>query len=371
LEPSGIRYLGGLLIPTFMRMDEVLRLALGLLPVLLFLAALRVLDSYKLVPQRKVLSALFAGAAAAWLCYHFNTFIFQQLPENQDHYAHFGAPLVEELAKAVYWIFLIATARVAFMVDSGICGFAVGAGFAVVENIFYLDVLKDKSMAVWFLRGFGTAVMHGGVAALGAIITTYLSESRKWRGVALFAPGLLVAILLHSLFNLGLLSPAATTVVTIAGLPVILGLVFYFSERSLRRWLGGKLDRDIDMLNMIARGEFQKTRSGTYLMSLNDAFPPEIRGDMLCLLQLTIELSVRAKSDLLFREVGLEVAPDPELENQFKELKYLEKSIGPTGMLAIRPLLSQTPRDLWEMHQLAQGRALARKLSTTRTEFER
>jgi hypothetical protein len=242
------------------------------------------------------------------------------------------------------------------MVDSGICGFAVGAGFAVVENIFYLHVLEGKSMAVWFLRGFGTAVMHGGVAALGAIITTYLSESRKWRGVVLFAPGLAVAVLLHSLFNLGLLSPAATTVVTIAGLPVILGLVFYFSERSLRRWLGGKLDRDIDMLNMIARGEFQKTRSGTYLMSLNDAFPPEIRGDMLCLLQLTIELSVRAKSDLLFREVGLEVAPDPELENQFKELKYLEKSIGPTGMLAIRPLLSQTPRDLWEMHQLAQGR---------------
>jgi len=91
------------------------------------------------------------------------------------------------------------------------------------------------------------------------------------------------------------------------------------------------------------------------LLSLHDAFPPEIRGDMLCLLQLTTEISVRAKSDLLFREVGLELSPDPELDNQFKELKYLEKSVGPTGMLAIRPLLSQTPRDLWEMHRLARG----------------
>jgi len=144
--------------------------------------------------------------------------------------------------------------------------------------------------------------------------------------------------------------------VTIAGLPVILGLVFYGSERSLRGWLGGKLDRDIDMLNMIAHGEFHKTRTGAYLMSLNDLFPAEIRGDMLCLLQLTIELSVRAKSDLLFREVGLEVAPDPELDSQLKELKYLEKNIGPTGMLAVRPLLSQTPRDLWEMHRLSQAR---------------
>jgi hypothetical protein len=52
------------------------------------------------------------------------------------------------------------------------------------------------------------------------------------------------------------------------------------------------------------------------------------------------------------REYGLEVPPDPELERYFKELRYLEKSIGPTGMLAIRPLLFQTPRDLWEMQQL-------------------
>jgi protease PrsW len=52
------------------------------------------------------------------------------------------------------------------------------------------------------------------------------------------------------------------------------------------------------------------------------------------------------------REAGLEAAPDPALESHFKELKYLEKSIGPTGMLAVRPLLSQTRRDLWEMHHL-------------------
>jgi hypothetical protein len=88
-------------------------------------------------------------------------------------------------------------------------------------------------------------------------------------------------------------------------------------------------------------------------MSLNDAFPGEVRGDMLALLHLTIELSARAKGDLLLREAGMEVPPDPVLESRFKELKYLEKSIGPTGMLAVRPLLKQTPRDLWEVHHLA------------------
>jgi RsiW-degrading membrane proteinase PrsW (M82 family) len=335
-----------------MWIDEALRGALALLPVLMFLAALRLLDSYKLVSLRTVGTALAAGAMAAAICYGINTVIFQQLHANQDLYIHFGAPVVEELAKGAFWVFLIATARVAFMVDSAICGFAVGAGFALVENIAYLHVLNGRGFGVWLMRGFGTAVMHGGVAAIGAFISVYLSESRQWRGARQFAPGLVVAMMLHSLFNQGVLSPAGSTAVTVAGLPLIFGVVFYFSERSLNRWLGGKLDQDIDMISMIAGGEFKQTPQGAYLMSLNDAFPPEVRGDMLTFLHLTLELSARAKGDLIRREMGLEVPPDPALESYFKELRYLEKSIGPTGMLAIRPLLSQTPRDLWEMYHL-------------------
>jgi len=332
--------------------DEVLRIAVALLPVLLFLAGLRVLDSYKLVSKTTVASALAAGAVAAIVCYGINTVVFQHLQEGQDQYARFGAPVVEELAKAAFWIFLIASARVAFMVDSAICGFAIGAGFALVENVSYLQVLGGRSFGIWLIRGFGTAVMHGGVAAIGAFVSVYLSESRRWRGVRQFAPGLLMAMLLHSLFNQGVLSPAGSTAAVMAGLPLIFIIVFYFSERSLHRWMSGKLDQDIDMLFMIANGEFKQTPQGAYLMSLNDAFSPEVRGDMLTLLHLTIELSARAKGDLMRREAGLEVLPDPDLESHFKELQYLEKSIGPTGMLAVRPLLSQTPRDLWEIHQL-------------------
>src|SRR5580704_8314463 len=335
-----------------MWIDDALRVALALLPVLMFLAALRVLDSYKLVSLRTVGTTLAGGAIAAVICYGINTVIFRQLHENQDRYIRFGAPVVEELAKGAFWVFLIASARVAFMVDSAICGFAIGAGFALVENVTYLQVLHGRDFGIWLMRGFGTAVMHGGAAAIGAFISVYLSESRQWRGTRQFAPGLVVAMMLHSLFNQGALSAAGSTAATVAGLPLIFMVVFYFSERSLHRWLGGQLDQDIDMIAMIASGEFKQTPQGAYLMSLNDAFPPEVRGDMLTFLHLTLELSARVKGELMLREAGLEVPPDPSWESNFKELRYLEKSIGPTGMLAIRPLLSQTPRDLWEMHQL-------------------
>jgi len=339
-----------------MQVHDLLRFALALLPVLLFLAALQGLDSYKLVSARTVFAALIAGAVAAGLCFAFNTLVFRSFPEYQDQYARFGAPVVEELAKSAYWIFLIATARAVFMADSAICGFAVGAGFSLIENMTYLHLLQGTSAGIWILRGFGTAVMHGGVAALGAAISAFLLESRRWSGVPLFAPGLLAAIALHSLFNQNLQSPVASTVTAFVGLPVILVFVFYLSERSLRRWLGSKLDQDIDMLSMIGSDEFQQTRLGAYLTNLQEAFPPTVRGDMLSLLQLSSELSARAKSELMLRELGMEVPPDPELGGMFAELRYLEKSIGPTGMLAVRPLLSQTPRDLWEMHRMGQGR---------------
>ena len=331
---------------------DLLRFAMALVPVLLFLIALRALDSYKLVSIRAVLLALGAGALAAVLCFSINTFVFHRFPGLENQYAQFGAPVAEESAKAIYWICLIATARVAFMADSAICGFAVGAGFAFIENISYLHILEGKGLSIWILRGFGTAVMHGGVAALGATLSVSLLAERKMVGFRVFLPGVLASILLHSLFNQSLQSPVASTIAAVAGLPVIFGIVFYFSEKSLRTWLGEKMDRDIDMIGMIGSREFQETRVGAYLVTLQEAFSPAVRGDMLSLLQLTSELSARAKSELMLREMGLNVEPDPELESLLTELRYLERSIGPTGMLAIRPLLSQTPRDLWELHRL-------------------
>lgn len=330
--------------------DELVRVGLALLPVLFFLAALSLLDSYKLVSLGKVAGALGAGMVAAGVCFAINRSFFQQFPQYQDEYGRFGAPVVEELAKGAFWIFLIATARVAFMVDAAICGFAAGAGFALVENVLYLQVLEGRGIGIWLLRGFGTAVMHGGVAAIGAVTAVYLFESRGWREVRQFAPSLVGAIMLHSLFNQGVLSPASSIAVTVAGLPLVFLVVFYVSEQSLKRWLSGKLDQDIDMIAMIASGEYKQTPQGAYLMSVKDAFPPEVRGDMLTLLHLTLEISARVKGNLMRREAGLEVPPDPTLESHFRELRYLAKSIGPTGMLAVRPLLSQTPRDLWEIH---------------------
>ena len=48
-------------------------------------------------------------------------------------------------------------------------------------------------------------------------------------------------------------------------------------------------------------------------------------------------------------QAGIEVSTDPELQEQLAEMKFLEKSIGQTGKLAILPFVHTSSRDLWQL----------------------
>jgi len=55
---------------------------------------------------------------------------------------------------------------------------------------------------------------------------------------------------------------------------------------------------------------------------------------------------------MMLREAGFRLDVDPEVREKFKELEFLEKSIGPTGKLSIAPFLHQKSRDLWQLYML-------------------
>jgi hypothetical protein len=61
---------------------------------------------------------------------------------------------------------------------------------------------------------------------------------------------------------------------------------------------------------------------------------------------------VKAKGMLMMREAGFKIPADPEVKAHFDELRYLEKSIGKTGQLALHPFLHTRQRDLWQITML-------------------
>ena len=138
----------------------LLGIGVSILPVFLFFGILVVLDSYKLVARRGVLLAIAAGIAAALVSYLVNVRLRPALGMDFTEYSRYVSPFVEEVCKVAYIVFLKSRRRLGFVVDSAILGFAIGTGFAVTENLYYLAVHPDASIWVWFVRGFGTAGMR-------------------------------------------------------------------------------------------------------------------------------------------------------------------------------------------------------------------
>lgn len=332
--------------------DLVVRAAVALLPVVAFLVGLVVLDSYKLVRPRAVVRSLAAGAAAAALAFVAHRGLLPLTGLDLPTFSRYVAPLVEEGAKAAYLVYLLRSHRIGFLVDAAIHGFAIGAGFALVENLYYLGALLDASPLTWVARGFGTALMHGGATALFGITVQAFFERSDAPHLTALLPGFALAYVLHAGFNHFLLSPLASAAFLVLSLPLLVLAVFHRSEAATRAWLGSGFDTDEELLRLLRTQGLADTRVGRYLHALRTHFPAEVVADMVCLLRLRTELSIRAKGLLMLRNEGFDAPPDPALAAKLREIAYLEGSVGPTGLLALGPLLPSGRRERWQRHLL-------------------
>ncbi len=332
--------------------DLLTRAPVGLLPVLIFLIVLLYMDSYKLVSLHTVLWVILAGALLPIAGYWINGYAMTALGWDLPAYSRYAAPVIEEGLKASVMVFLFRTNRIGFLVDAAILGFAVGAGFGVVENFYYLYMASDAHIAVWIVRGFGTAIMHGGAMALFGIMAQVLTERSMKINPLLYVPGFIVAVIVHSVFNHFPGTPILTTVGTLLLLPPILLVVFQKSARSMHAWLELDFDEDALLLEQINSGEFAGSKIGRFLEDLKLKFPGPVVVDMLCYLRLYTELALRAKGVLMMRENGLDAPVGERTRAKFEEMHYLERSVGKTGILAISPFLQMTRKDLWQLYVL-------------------
>jgi RsiW-degrading membrane proteinase PrsW (M82 family) len=335
-----------------MSADVLLPALVGVLPVLSFLAALLYLDSYKLVKLRSVIAVVVCGIVAAGASYLINGYALGLLAMEFTTFTRYVGPVTEELLKGLVIVALIRSHRIGFLVDAAIFGFAVGTGFAMVENLYYLDLVPDAGMGTWIVRGFGTAIMHGGATAIFAVMGLALLEQGRRENLQAFVPGFVVAVVLHSAYNHLLFSPRIATLAILVVLPPLLYAVFQRSERAVGDWLGKGFDADTEMLELINSGRLSESPVGAYLKTLKGKFKGPVVADLLCYLQLYTELALRAKGILMMRESGFEVPVDEATHAKFAEMRYLESSIGKTGLLAIQPMCHMSHKDLWQLHML-------------------
>lgn len=328
-----------------------MKIVIALLPVLVFLFFLILMDSFKLVKIPYLILCIIWGMFCAIGAYFINSYLLSEMSIERQVFSRYIAPVMEETLKMAIILMLIWKGRIGFMIDGAIYGFGVGAGFALVENIWYLSELNSASLILWTVRGFGTAIMHGGTTSVFSILLMQAFD-KGTRSLIPIIYSWIAAMVIHSFFNHFVLPPVATMFFTLVIIAFTEFAIFRYSEKNLRSWLELEFDSEVKLLMMIRKGQFARTNAGEYIAFIKDRFSQMAVVDMLAYIALYLELSIRAKSKLMLHEAGIPVTKDESVDERLAELKALEKNIGITGILAISPVLRISRRDLWKWSTL-------------------
>lgn len=109
-------------------------------------------------------------------------------------------PVSEELLKALpilYYAIVITDKRERLFTAS----MAIGIGFAVLENAYFLLSYADFNMLSAIIRAFGAGLMHGMCTLLVGVGISFVKKKRKLFAVGTF--GLLsTAIVYHGVYNI-------------------------------------------------------------------------------------------------------------------------------------------------------------------------
>jgi RsiW-degrading membrane proteinase PrsW (M82 family) len=176
------------------------------------------LDIYEREPKRIIVSLFLWGAASATFCFVGNTLFGALLSIVVDAGAAnllgavIGAPIIEEIFKAAGLIVIAWHFELEDTFDGILYGFAVGMGFAAVENFLYFtvnvtpgeDVTPRYWLAFVIYRSVLCALAHGSFTATTGSLIGFL-KNRPWgRSWAPFGAviSVIAAMVLHGLFNL-------------------------------------------------------------------------------------------------------------------------------------------------------------------------
>ena len=342
-----------------MNIAEIIDWSLALVPVLLMAALFAWLDIFKLMSVWEMLGLVILGGIAALAAWPISGQMLDALPMGFSFYSRIVAPWIEEALKGFAIVLLFAGNRIGYKLDAVISGFTIGAGFSVIENIFYLWRYPELTAPVWMVRGLGTAVMHGTTTAILAAVAHELGErstrrsgGRFWLNPLWFIPGYIAAGLIHMLFNHFPEQPMLVMIVTLVVAPLVLLGVLRFGEGEAKGWLAQESAAHETALAEWRAGGFPKDASGQRIEALarRSAGSQAERIHAYCTLKT--ELVLAAERELQDKDRLVVPEERYRLRRQFAELEALRKAMGRTGSAALQPLLPFSRNDDWELSEL-------------------
>ena len=336
--------------------------AVSLIPIIVYIIFIYKIDHFALISIKRLLLLALIGMLTALVCFGLFLLTDRVISGKSADIIH---PVIEELVKSIPLLILAFRKRIAFFIDSVICGAAVGGGFSFLENIFYLVLGDSVDLSTGLFRGLEVALIHMGCSAIiaaGMMMAVRQTERKRSRmpmstndiikTTALFV----VALAFHVFHNMFQFTPIMQFVWVLSVMVGMIAVVYFYDIDMTHRWLDKGLDMQINLLRSIEGGHLLNTPTGTFLESVKELFPPNVYFDIICYVRLQIELSVAAKTRFMLHEVGMDEpleANKKELYmSQFVELSELEKNIGPSAKMTIAPIVKLSPADTQALNNL-------------------
>jgi len=335
-------------------------LILSLIVPLLFLGIIYKSDFYQTGQFHIVLKSLLWGVVA----FAPATFTYIGLeplwPRNSNPIVQFAAPFYEEVFKGLILLYLFKRAKFTYVVDGAVYGFAVGTGFAIVENFVYILNNPLAATMVATQRIFSANLVHAfSTATIGITLGLFRSRTSKsrWRIPAF---GLLIAIVQHMLYN-NMIYVMDTTgnrtlpsIIFIPGLPGILFIryVMLYGKKQAQTWIKEKLETE----RSITRNEVAAV---DHLPAMNEILFPVVerfgveKAELVeDLLYLQAQIGIKRKAlDNLRENNTTRKDLEAEIGEMRTEMKNIQHEIGTYAMLFVRGLFTEEMVSVWERMQ--------------------
>jgi RsiW-degrading membrane proteinase PrsW (M82 family) len=336
-------------------MEFIFGLLLTICIPLIFLYSIRQLDFYQTGQFQTIAVSLILGGIAFTPAAVTNWTLNQFASIDLETIERFIAPFHEELIKGLFLLYILKRSQFSYSVDGLLYGLAVGIGFAVVENIFYMIGISNAAN-IALQRIFTSSLVHAfSGAALGITLVTIRSGTVLYQ---YFFPavGLFFAIGQHMLYNNVIHSsllidkqihPAVTYIPGLFG-GVFIYVVIQFGRRQAQKWIK-------ENLGMIDRVTWQETEAvnrfattDDILLPIVERFGPEKASQVEELLYHQARIGIKRKSlDSNQGNQKVRTAVEAEIREMQEDMEKIRRDIGTYVMLFVRGLFTEEMVSVW------------------------
>jgi hypothetical protein len=306
------------------------------------------------------------GTAAFALAARVNTATLDYNLVTHETFQRLSAPVIEEILKALILIYLVRRPKFTYFVDGAIYGFAIGIGFAIVENYSYVFGNPGAALGVATSRVLSTNLIHATASAMMGITFGLARFERSFARAITLLAGLLLAMIVHVAFNNLVTRVSSGLLVVYAasagfGGAVVIAAAIKRGLAEEKAWIEetlGAPDRvtagEVAMVSRLA--DLQKT-----LAPLAERFGSEKATQIEHFLLLQARLGIFRKTLEKLADEKMVQAVEAEMAKLRSEMDEVRRSVGVYCMLYLRHIFPEEASPLWErLEALIEERAAAR-----------